>query len=500
MVPTDEFLDVPKPVTNSITLLAGKTVSHNVFARHSMTMDEIQLDSLSTVRKNTQVRAGTSSAFNKEAATETSLENRTHETSANDPSDVDPDYDNFPEGGKRANLVVLGSFFAILITFGNMNTVGVIQAYVSEHILQDSSTSAVGWVFSVYFFFSFFGGIYAGPIFDYTGSKIPMYVGSICIIVGLFATANCNTVWQFVLAYGVVVGVGTSFLMNCCISSVSHYFLKKRGMALGICSIGGALGGVLWPLLFRQLFPKIGYQWSMRTYAFISCFCLGIGCILVKNRITKKKGDSSGYTVLKESFVLQDLLKDRSYLYLTISILLCEFSLVLATTYMSSYTIYKGHSEDDAFLVSIVCNAVGVIGRWLPNYMSDKYGSLNVMFLSVMTCSALVLVIWLPFGHHLNVMYAFAGLYGFFSSSTLSLTPVCCGLIGRPEDFGKKYGTVYFLVAFGNLISLPIAGAIIGDGSGYNNMIVFCGVVEVVASVMWLATRTSLVGWRWKRI
>lgn len=412
----------------------------------------------------------------------------------------DSDYDKFPEGGLKANLCVLGAFSAILITFGNMNTISVIQAYVSEHILSSSSTSAVGWVFSVYFFFSFFGGIYAGPIFDYTGSTIPMYVGSLFTVAGLFATANCHTVWQFVLAYGVVVGIGTSFLMNCCIASVSHYFLKKRGMALGICSVGGALGGVAWPLMFRQLFPKIGYQWTMRIYAFISCFFLGVGCLLVKNRITKKKQGISGVALIKDSLVLGDIIKDQAYLCLSLSILFGEFSLVLTTSYMSSYTIYKGYSEADAFLVSIVCNAVGVPGRYLPNYLADKYGSLNVMLVCVSTCTVLILAMWLPFGGDLKVMYAFAGMYGFFSSSTLALTPVCCGLIGRTEDFGKKYGTVYALVSFGNLVSLPIGGAIIKKGSGYNNMIIFCGVCEAVAAMLWLLTRASLVGWKKARI
>lgn len=461
-----------------------------------MAMEDVQLDQLGPRRLLKQAKASSSSFKASETLTQLSLNQNVIQEDVNDAPQADQD--DFPEGGKRANLVVLGSFAAIIITFGNMNTIGVIQAYVSEHILQESSSSSVGWVFSVYFFFTFFGGIYAGPIFDYTGSTIPMYVGSAFIITGLFATANCTEVWQFVLAYGVTVGIGSSFLMNCCIASVSHYFLKRRGMALGVCSVGGALGGVIWPLLFRELFPKIGYQWAMRTYAFISCFFLGIGCLLVKNRITKNKGDKTGVALVRESFVLKDLIKDGAYLSLTLAILFCEFSLVLATTYMSSFTMYNGHTESEAFMVAIVCNAVGIPGRYLPNWLADRYGSLNVMVVCVTICSMLILVIWLPFGGSLQSMYAFAALYGFFSSSTLALTPVCCGLIGKTEDFGKKYGTVYCLVAFGNLVSLPIAGAIIGTGAGYTNMIILCGVLDVVGAGFWILTRACIVGWKWK--
>jgi MFS family permease len=468
-----------------------------------MEVESISLGTLSNVNKQrSKARFSSLTVKPREALTQVSLNDSVGQPIVEHQGEPtsDPNYDDFPEGGLRANLVVLGALSAVIIVFGNMNTVGVIQAYVSEHILMDSSASTVGWVFSVYFFFSFFGGIYAGPIFDYTGSTIPMYLGSSFIIGGLFATANCHTVWQFILAFGVVVGVGTSFLMNCCISSVSHYFLKRRGTALGVCSLGGAIGGVVWPLLLRELYPRLGFEWAMRIYGFLSCFFLGIGCLLVKNRITKHKGDKKGVALVKDSFVLQDLIKDPAYLFLTLSILLCEFSLVLAITYISSYTIYQGHSEGDAFMVTIVCNAVGIPGRYLPNYLADRYGSMNIMFACVSVCSILILVLWLPFGWNLKCMYAFSGLYGFFSSSTLSLTPVCCGLIGKTEDFGKKYGTVYFLVAFGNLVSLPIGGAIIGNGSGYSNMIIFCGVLEAVAAVLWLMTRYTLVGWKWAKI
>ena len=408
--------------------------------------------------------------------------------------------ETFPEGGLQANLVVLGGCFSITIVFGLMTSIGVVQAHVSENILPTESASSVGWIFSVYFFFSFFGGIYAGPIFDYTGSKIPMYLGSVLLVSGLLATASCTTVWQFVLAFGVLVGVGSSFLMNCCIACISHYFMKKRAAALGICSIGGSLGGVIWPLLFKSLFPKLKFQWSMRIFALISAVFVGIGCLLVKHRILKKKDGKSNAALVKDSFVLQDLVKDKTYLCIAGSILLCEFSLVLVLTYTSSFTMDKGYSESEAFIVSIILNATGIPGRFLPNYLADRYGCLNVMSVCVAICSLLILVVWLPFGSNLSTMYAFAGLFGFFSSSTMSLTPVCCGVVGKTEDFGKRYGTVYFLVAFGNLISLPIGGAIIGNGSGYSNMILFCGIIEGVAAILWVVSIYTIVGWKIRRV
>lgn len=407
----------------------------------------------------------------------------------------------YPEGGLEAYLVVIGSFFSLVIAFGIMNTAGAIQAYLKQHQLAHQNQSSIGWVFSVYYFFSFGGGIYSGAIFDFKGAKIPMVLGTVFLVGGLFASANSKELYQFILSYGVCVGIGTSFLMNASISSVAHWFNKKRGAALGISSFGGGLGGVLWPLMLDRLFPKIGYAWSVRVLAFISLFCLVIGCLLVKSRNSiklrrsrRRTGRTGPVQFIRDSFVLKELYTDKTYFMLCLAIFLGEFSLILATTYLPSYTIYHGYSENDAFMVLIVYNCVGLPGRYLPNYFGDKFGRFNIMFISVFVSAVLILVNWLPFGSKLGNLYCFSALYGFFSSTILSLTPVCCAQISKTEDFGKRYGTVYFLVSFGNLIALPIGGAIIGDGSGYQALIILAGVTCLASALCWTASRFMCTG------
>lgn len=371
-----------------------------------------------------------------------------------------------------------------------MNSVGVIQAYVTTHQLENASASVIGWIFSIYFFTSFAGSLYTGPFFDYKGARLSMIIGSVLMVGGLFATASCTEVYQFILAFGLVFGLGSSFVMTATIATVSHWFNKKRGVALGASSLGGSLGGVLWPIMFRSLFPKIGFQWSLRLLGFITMLCLGLSTFLLKDRLPKSKPEN----IIKDSFVLKDLAKDKKYSTLSIAILFGEFSLILATTYMPSYTMYHGHTESDAFLVTIVCN---VFGRFVPNYLGDRFwGRFNIMCLSVLACTILIFSIWLPFGSSLKIMYLFAGTYGFFMGSFQSLTPVCCGQISKTKDFGKRYGTVYFLVSFGNLIVLPIGGAVIKNGSGYNNLIILTGCIELLSTISWLSSRYFAVGFK----
>jgi MFS family permease len=61
----------------------------------------------------------------------------------------------------------------------------VFQEYLTKNQLRTSSEGSVGWIFSVYVFVSFFGGLQVGPLFDIKGPRMLLISGSICLILGV---------------------------------------------------------------------------------------------------------------------------------------------------------------------------------------------------------------------------------------------------------------------------------------------------------------------------
>jgi hypothetical protein len=68
----------------------------------------------------------------------------------------------FPDGGWHAWSVVLGSWCAMVPSFGLMNTIGVFEAWLADHQLRDYSKASIGWIFSLYMFFLYFGSVQVG--------------------------------------------------------------------------------------------------------------------------------------------------------------------------------------------------------------------------------------------------------------------------------------------------------------------------------------------------
>lgn len=69
---------------------------------------------------------------------------------------VDPS--DFPDGGLRAWLVVLGGFCSLFCTFGLVNCVGVFQAYYLRGPLSGYTPSEVSWITSMQVWTMTFGG------------------------------------------------------------------------------------------------------------------------------------------------------------------------------------------------------------------------------------------------------------------------------------------------------------------------------------------------------
>ena len=63
---------------------------------------------------------------------------------------------NFPEGGLKACLTVLGAFMVLACTFGQMSAFGTYQSWYASHQLQHLPASTISWIGSLQFWVFFF--------------------------------------------------------------------------------------------------------------------------------------------------------------------------------------------------------------------------------------------------------------------------------------------------------------------------------------------------------
>ena len=188
----------------------------------------------------------------------------------------------------------------------------------------------------------------------------------------------------------------------------------------------------------------------------------------------------------------------------TLGTVLVEWALFVPNTYIALYALHHGVDRTLAYQLIPILNAGGILGRALPGYWADKWGRFNVIILTTVVTAVLTLTLWLFAGNNLPAIISFAVLFGFWSGSMIAVTPVCVAQICKTEDYGKRYGTTYFIVSFGTLTGLPLAGALLEMGDSqtpnYSALIFFCGVAFAAGALAFIAARNMAVGWKWKVI
>lgn len=406
----------------------------------------------------------------------------------------------FPEGGTQAWLVVFGSFCAMLCVFGLINTAAVFESWFSTHQLAGHSPSEIGWIFSLYLFIVFFVGIQVGPIFDRYGPRYLIMTGSTLVVASLMLLGFCKEYYQILLCYSVLGGLGGALLNTPAYGCIAHFFSARRGLATGIATTSGGIGGVIFPILLQSLLPRVGFEWSTRILGFILLALSVPAVIWIRTRLPMPGSRGKMQSVWPDLTIF----RDRSFAIASLGVFFMEWGIFVPVTFIVSYASAHNQDANQAYTVLALLNAGSVIGRFAPGLLADRIGRFNVIILTIGLSAATVLGLWLPAGDSPAMIVAFAVCFGFASGSNLGLIAVCLGQLCEPREYGRFFSTAMMVASFGTLSSVPIGGALLGmpgsEDVSWMSLIIFSGTSYLIAMACYVAARVLAVGWRLKTV
>lgn len=400
---------------------------------------------------------------------------------------------DFPEGGLEGWLVVFGSFCAMVSVFGLINSAAVFESYFSTNQLAHHNPSEIGWIFSLYLFIVFFVGIQVGPLFDAYGPRILVASGSLLVALSLLILSWCTTYYQIILTYSVLGGLGGALLNPPAYGCIAHYFNKRRGLATGIATTSGGVGGIIFPIIMQSLLPNRGFPWTCRILAFIMLGLAVPANLFLRTRLPPPSSRHHVTSVWPDVTIFRDL----RFAFASAGIIFMELGLFIPLTFLVSYAGAHGQDPTKSYVLLSYLNAASVVGRVLPGFLADRYGRFNIILATIALCVITVLGIWLPAGHSEETLIAYAVLFGFASGSNLGLIPVCLGQLCDARKYGRYYSTAMMVASFGTLSSVPIGGALLGVGGekGWQALILFSGLSYAFALGCYATARVLAVGW-----
>ncbi|KKA27276.1 hypothetical protein TD95_005210, partial [Thielaviopsis punctulata] len=357
-----------------------------------------------------------------------------------------------PDGGLKAWLAVLGGHLIIMNTWGVIVSFGIFQTYYTS--ILDKPRSTISWIGSLQVFLLFFVGTFTGRIADAGYYRHLIVAGTAFQMVGVFTASAATQYWQLLLSQGICFGLGNGCLFCPTVATVSTYFSTHRVLAIGIAACGTATGGLVFPGIARTMLPHNGFAWTMRTMGFVQLATLCMAFFLVKPRIPPRK---SAQIVEWAAF------KELDYTFYAVGNFFCFLGLYFAFFYLSSFArqnITPVLSYENSLNLIMILNGVGIIGRIIPNYITESAGLLNT-YIPVTFVTGALMLFWMAVTTDKGV-YGWSIFYGIFAGGIQSLFPA--GLSTLTTDLSKqgtRMGMTFTIVSFAVLAGPPIEGALI---------------------------------------
>lgn len=301
---------------------------------------------------------------------------------------------------------------------------------------------------------------------------------------------------------------GSGFLYVPAVSIVSNSFTARRAIALGVAATGTAIGGVVWPIMFRTLIDSVSFAWVNRIFGFLVLFLAIASYFLLvgfkspsaeirrsqqRHELTaitpaqsrthdprQASMDRSGPRVSPRNILSS--LYGRAYLFLCVGVFFVFLGYWVPLFYVVPFaTRSLGASPTYASYLLAILNAGSFFGRLVPPYFGHVFGTAIILFAGAIGLGILVLV-WLGIGNvaGLTVWCFLVGYVSvrmtsvkiflvirtnicprFMSGIVVSIPNAVASRLSQRSNIGFRIGVMWTAGAFAELVGSPIAGSLV---------------------------------------
>jgi len=305
-----------------------------------------------------------------------------------------------------------------------------------------------------------FGGVLAGRIADRYGVMLPVIYGAIALGLGYIATGYTQNLWQFALAHGLLIGFfGTATMFAPLLADITHWFDKRRGIALAICASGNYLSGTIWPPILQSSIDAYGWRF---THLVLGIFCtvtlLLLAPLLQRRPPHQAPTAVSGNVTQEPSPALLRMRPMTLQVLLIFAGLACCVAMSMPQVHIVAYCADLGFgAQRGAEMLSLMLG-FGVLSRIISGFISDKIGGLYTLLLGS-TLQGIALLLYIPFDG-LASLYVVSALFGFFQGGIVPSYALIVREYFPSKEAGARVGIVLMATLFGMALGGWLSGVI----------------------------------------
>jgi MFS family permease len=304
-----------------------------------------------------------------------------------------------------------------------------------------------------------FGGILMGRLSDRLGIFVPAVSGALVLGLGYAVASQATSLWQFMLAQGLLVGVASSATFAPIIADTSLWFTRHRGMAVAIIASGSYVAGTVWPPVVQHFIERGGWRW---TYQGIAVFCLTtmVPLTLILRRRLPLAVATAATASPAAPWSARPLGMSPAALQtlLVVAGLSCCVAMSMPQVHIVAYCHDLGYGGAPGARMLSLMLGFGVVSRLASGWICDRIGGRRTLLLGS-GLQALALVLFLPFDGLVS-LYVLSALFGLTQGGIVPAYAVIVREFYPPEEAGVRVGTVLMATVFGMALGGWMSGVI----------------------------------------
>ena len=370
--------------------------------------------------------------------------------------------------------VLAAAFLVYALGHGLMFSFGVFLKPLSENYQWSRSLTA--GAFMIFMICRALSSVVMGGLTDRFGARSVVATGGLLMGTGTLLGAIMTNVWELYFFYGVLAGTGMGVVSVPLSSTVSRWFVTKRGLTQGLLVVGAGLGNF-------AIAPAAGYlvlDFGIAN-AYVILGATGLVCMVLLSLVLKKEPSEKGlqpygapmggapeYQEFQKGhpvsigmdWEISRAMRTLSFWLLAAVAFIFGISLYTTTTNIVAYGTDMQIPATSAPLLLSVIGGSGVAGVIVMSLVIERIGAHK----SLLLCMGLqaVAMLWLTWASNLTHFtigtLIFGPSYGGIALCLFVITPEFFGL----KNLGSIMGLIFLLHLIGGAAG-PELGNLIYD-------------------------------------
>ena len=308
------------------------------------------------------------------------------------------------------------------------------------------------------------GGITLGRLADRHGIVVPMLIGTTSLSAGYLLSGISPTLFLFALTH-ILIGIGASVTFAPMMADLSHWFTKRRGIAVAMAASGNYVAGAIWPPIVQYSTATMGWrptQLWIGVFVFLAILPLAL---VFRRRIALSEVKAANAAAAGARNAL-GLPSTAIMIILSFAGVACCVAMSMPQVHIVAYCGDLGYGAARGAEMLSLMLAFGIVSRVASGFVADKIGGVGTLLIgSFLQGVALFLYL---FFDGLTSLYVISILFGLFQGGIVPMYAVIVREYFPPQEAGVRVGVVIFSTIVGMALGGYISGAIFDYTGSYH--------------------------------